>query len=81
MNEQGKVLDIHGGIDDENRNVQIFNKHGKVNQQWDLIYADQMPDDPIKGEFNERFGLYVDRDFYIISEMPDNRYLDLINTR
>jgi len=42
---------------------------------------DQMPDDPIKGEFNERFGLYVDRDFYIISEMPDNRYLDLINTR
>ena len=40
-----------------------------------------MPAEPKKGELNERFGLYVERDFYIRSEMPDNRYLDLINNR
>jgi S-adenosylmethionine synthetase len=30
---------------------------------------------------NEEFGLYVERPFYIISEMKENRYLDLINNR
>jgi hypothetical protein len=81
VNEQGKVLDISGGVDSESRNVQIYNKHGKINQQWDLIYADEMPAEPKKGELNERFGLYVERDFYIVSEMPTNKYLDLINNR
>jgi hypothetical protein len=81
VNEQGKVLDISGGVDSESRNVQIYNKHGKINQQWDLIYADEMPAEPKKGELNERFGLYVERDFYIVSEMPTNKYLDLINKR
>jgi hypothetical protein len=30
---------------------------------------------------NEQFGLYVERDFYVVSTMPGNRYLDLINNR
>jgi type IV secretory pathway VirD2 relaxase len=30
---------------------------------------------------NEDFGLLVDTDFYVISEMKSNRYLDLINNR
>jgi hypothetical protein len=30
---------------------------------------------------NERFGLFVERDFYIVSAMPSGRYLDLINNR
>jgi hypothetical protein len=30
---------------------------------------------------NEDFGLYVERDFYVVSQMTDNRYLDLINNR
>jgi len=30
---------------------------------------------------NEQFGLYVERDFYIVSQMGSNRYLDLINNR
>jgi hypothetical protein len=28
-----------------------------------------------------RFGLYVERDFYIVSAMGQHRYLDLINNR
>jgi hypothetical protein len=30
---------------------------------------------------NEQFGLYVERDFYIVSTMPSGRYLDIINNR
>jgi len=81
VNEKGKVLDVHGGVDAENRNVIVWTKHGKLNQQWDVIYADEYPDEPKKGELNKDFGLYVDRTFYIVSQMPRNRYLDMINTR
>jgi hypothetical protein len=81
VNEHKKVLDVSGGADSENRNVIIYNKHGKINQQWDVIYADQWKRDPIKGELNEEYGLYVERPFYVVSELSKNRYLDLINNR
>jgi len=80
VNEKGKVLDVHGGIDAETRNVIVWTKHGKINQQWDVIYADEYKGEPGKGEFNERFGLYVERPFYIISDLPTHRYLDVINS-
>ena len=81
VNEHGKVFDVSGGVDAENRNVIIYNKHGKINQQWDVLYTDEWKGEPVKGEFNERFGLYVERPFYIVSQLPENRYLDLINNR
>jgi len=59
----------------------VQNKHGRINQQFDIIYADEWKGDPVKGELNEEFGLYVERPFYIISELPSHRYLDLINNR
>jgi hypothetical protein len=34
VNEQGKVFDVEGGKDNENQNIIIWGKHGKVNQQW-----------------------------------------------
>jgi len=81
VNEKGKVLDVHGGVDAENRNIIVWNKHGRLNQQWEIIYADEYPEEPKKGELNKDFGLYVDRTFYIVSELPSHRYLDLINNR
>jgi len=81
VNERGKVLDVDGGLDDQNRNVIAWNKHNGLNQQWDIIYADEYPDEPTKGEFNEDFGLYVERPFYVVSQLPSHRYLDLINNR
>jgi hypothetical protein len=56
-------------------------KTGKIGQQWDLIYADQYPEEPTKGQLNKEFGFYVQRDFNIISELPDHRYLEVINNR
>jgi hypothetical protein len=80
-NEHDKVVDVSGGVDSENRNIIVHNKHGKINQQWDIVYADEWKGEPTKGQFNDRFGLYVERDFYVVSKLPSGRYLDLINNR
>jgi hypothetical protein len=56
-------------------------KHGRISQQWDIIYADEYPDEPTKGELNKDFGLYVERPFYITTALNSRRYLDLINNR
>jgi hypothetical protein len=45
------------------------------------MYVDEWKGEPQKGELNERFGLYVERDFYVVTELPSGRYLDLINNR
>jgi hypothetical protein len=80
-NEKGKVLDIQGNVDAENRNIIVHKAHGRINQMWDVIYADEWKGEPGKGELNEDFGLYVERDFYVVTAMKSGRYLDLINNR
>jgi membrane carboxypeptidase/penicillin-binding protein PbpC len=77
QNERGKVMDVHGARDEENRDIIVWNKHGRLNQQWDLIFANKWRE-PKKGQLNKDFGLYVDRTFYIISVMGKKRYLDLV---
>jgi hypothetical protein len=79
VNEHGKVMDIQDNVDVENRNILMENKHGRINQQWDLVYADEYPEEPGKGELNKNFGIYVQRPFYIVSQMKSNRYLEVID--
>jgi len=81
VNERGKVMDINGNVDAENRNIEMHNKHGRVNQLWDLIYADEYPNEPTKGQLNKEFGLYVERDFHIVSQMDSKRYLEVIDNK
>jgi hypothetical protein len=69
VNEHGQAWDISNNVDTENRNVIPHNKHGKINQLWDLVYADEYPPEPTKGQLNKEFGFYVERDFAIVSEM------------
>ena len=38
-----------------------------------------MKPDPKKGELNAEFGLYVERNFYIVSQLLGNRYLDMLD--
>jgi len=79
VNEKdGRVLDIQSGLDAENRNILVWKKHGKINQQWDIIYADEYPEEPKKGELNKDFGFKVDTDFHIESQLKSNRYLDVL---
>jgi hypothetical protein len=81
INEKGKVMEVSGGIDDENRNIVVSNKNGKIQQRWRIVYVDEYPGEPKKGEMNTKFGFYVERDFHIVSAMGNNKYLDLINNR
>ena len=74
-------MDVSGNIDAEQRNIVINKNDGGLNQQWDVVYADEWKGEPVKGELNEKFGLYVERDFYIVSKLPSNRYLSIINNR
>jgi hypothetical protein len=80
-NERGKVMWVQGDADVEQRYIYSKTRKNHVSQQWDIIYADQWKRDPIKGELNKRFGLYVERDFHVVSRMSKHRYLDLLPNR
>jgi hypothetical protein len=74
-------MTISNAMDVENRNIMVNPKHGRIEQQWDIVYADEWKREPIKGEFNSDFGLYVERDFHIVSALGAHKYLDLISNR
>jgi hypothetical protein len=80
-NEKGKVVDVSGNQDTESRQLVAWKRHGGMNQQWDILYVDQYKGEPTKGQLNTRFGLYVDRTFYVVSRLGQGKYLDLINNR
>jgi hypothetical protein len=81
INERGKAMDVHGNVDQENRDIIVWKRHGGLNQQWDIIFKDQYPKDPKKGELNKDFGLYVEKNFHIVTRMRSGRYLDVVNGR
>jgi hypothetical protein len=70
-------MDVSGGVDAENRNIIMYTKHGKINQQWDLVYTDEWKGEPGKGELNEDFGFYVNRPFYFRSRLPMKRVAEM----
>jgi hypothetical protein len=81
VNEKGKVLDVSGGRDQENSNVQVWVLNKTPAQQWDIVYLDEFKADPKKGEMSLEFGLFLGRPFHIVSELPSRRYLDIVNKR
>jgi membrane carboxypeptidase/penicillin-binding protein PbpC len=81
VNDKGKVMDVSGNRDTENQNILMYRKHGKLNQQWDVVYMDQWKGEPGKGEMNTDFGLLVEMTFFVQSKLPAGRYLDIIDNR
>jgi hypothetical protein len=79
-NEKGKVMWVQGDIDAEQRYIYTQNRKNHVSQQWDIIYKDQWKFYK-KGDFHKDFGLYIERDFYIVSRLRSGRYLDLISNK
>jgi len=71
-------MDVSGGNDRENQNIILWNKHNGLNQQWDIVYVDEMKPEPKKGELNTDFNLYVERPFYISTAMASGRFLDVV---
>ena len=72
---------VQGATDSEGRHIQAAAKNGKIHQQWEVVYVDTWKGEPTKGEMNEEYGLIVEKDFYVISAMKPNRYLEAINNR
>jgi hypothetical protein len=66
-NNKGKVMAVTGGVDAENRNIVVENRNNRVHQRWRVIYVDEYEGEPTKGQLNKKFGLYVERDFYVVS--------------
>lgn len=81
VNEKGKVLEVQSGYDVENRNVYVQKKHNGISQQWDIIYVDEMKDEPTKGQMSEKWGFIVERPFYIISELKSNRHFTQLSVQ
>jgi cell division protein FtsL len=49
VNEKGKVVAVDGGLDNENRNLVMESKNGKVHQRWRVVYVEDYEDEPTKG--------------------------------
>jgi len=81
INERGKVMEVVGNVDQENRNIGVNGRNNGLHQQWDIVYVDEWKGEPVKGEMNEEFGMIVEKDFHVVSQLKENRYLDLINNR
>jgi hypothetical protein len=81
VNERGKVMEVQGKADNENQYIYASNRNNQIHQQWDVVYADEWKGPPKKGELNPEYGLYVERDFHIVSRLGRHRYLDLLPNR
>lgn len=78
-NEKGKVLDVSGGADTEGRNCLFWKKHGGINQQWTVLYLDELPPEPKIGDYIPEYGLKWKVDFYLISQIASRRYMDTLS--
>jgi hypothetical protein len=56
--------------------VRVNKYNGGVNQRWNVIYLDKAKKIETKG-LNEEFGFHINRPFYIVSELPFNRVLEM----
>jgi len=72
-----KVLDVTSSKDIEGQAVGVQNNTGKKNQKWQVVYVDQASKVETKG-LNEEFGFYINRPFYLVSELPMNRVAEML---
>jgi hypothetical protein len=73
----GRAFDVAGNHDRDGQNVIMFKRHDALNQQWGIIYLDAL-EAPLKdGEWWADWGMYVGKEFSIVSKMPSQRYLDV----
>lgn len=79
VNERGQVIEVQGNQDRENANIAMGGKKDALNQQWEIVFADELVIEYKKGELNPDFGFYVEREFSIATKMSSGRYMDVID--
>lgn len=83
MNYRGGVMEVQSNKDAENVNIGIGKRRNTLNQRWEITYANKLVIDITykKGELNKQFGLYVERQFSVVSRMSSRRYLDIVGNK
>lgn len=74
------MLAVQSKIDNQNRQVVRENKVDEDYQKWNILYVDAAKPEPTKG-YSKSWGMYINRSFHIVSELPSNRYMDYISNR
>jgi hypothetical protein len=80
-NERGKVMAVSGD------NVIIINHEKSTRTKWTVVYVDEnwkpkepeppKPKDYKIGEYVPEYGLKYGVPFYIVSQLGENRYMDM----
>jgi hypothetical protein len=83
VNYKGGVMEVQSNKDAENVNIGIGKRRNTLNQRWEITYSDKLVIDITykKGELNKEFGLYVERQFSVVSRMATGRYLDIVGNK
>ena len=81
LNERGKVLDVSGNRDAENRNVLVWKRHNGLNQKWRIQYISDIKPEPAKPpKVIRKNEFIVDKPFILISKMRAARVLSTKGT-
>ena len=74
------MIDVAGGIDNENQNIIVASRNNKMSQRWTIVYVDEDKNAPKKGDFIQDIGFYTLRPFYIESQAGGKRFVSLMGT-
>jgi hypothetical protein len=67
-------LTVKDGKDEEANKVWHMADKNGLNQKWKVIYVDEAKAAPTKG-LNKQFNLYVNRDFLLVSQLYQERWM------
>jgi len=76
-----KAIDVSGAHDSQHRNIGVYRKHKGSNQQWEIIYVDEYPEEPKTGQMDKTWGLRVGTPFHIKSGLASGRYIDHLSRK
>jgi len=76
-NEKGTILQVAHHLDHESYPIGHNVKDGLFSE-FDVVYADEMEAEPKKGDFNDHFGMHIERPFFVVSALSSERYLDIL---
>jgi hypothetical protein len=80
VNSRGKIIDVAGGVDNENQNIIVSTRNNKMSQRWTIVYVDEDKPAPKKGTYMQDLGFYALRPFYIESLAGGGRFVSLMGT-
>jgi hypothetical protein len=73
---------VQGNHDSENRAVYRENsKKDEDYQKWNIVYSDSEEAKEDDDGYSKDWGMHINRPFHIVSEVGENRHIDLVSNR